>query len=242
MLTSQEPSSKGRFFPCEEYLNEVVPALLVTVLARRDKGPKEGVSTVAVEITEAIAETIVEDGYVVNVETGEVVSGPEPEEYVCDTLEKADWVLSVMAEEQASVLAVDARLAALSAHLEKQKKKHEARVKYLQWKFGPSIAHLAKETLAASKGKTVTLDHGEVKLRTSKGTNTIINMDAALEWAQANVPDIIKTVRSVNVSDILLWHDDSSPCFVESTGPVQKVTIYTGVGPAIEVLKEAIPE
>lgn len=182
------------------------------------------------QLTEA-TETIEVDGYRVNPETGEVVGHAEHDEvWRPQTREEVEWVLERMAEADAEILALDARLAALKSNLEAQRKAQERRLAFLNMRFGADLEKYARESLQATgwKTKTLQLDNGRISFRTSRGTNKIVDMDAAVEWAEIYVPDIVK--KSVNVTDIITETGDLTQLnFIESTPPSETVTITTGI-------------
>lgn len=174
---------------------------------------------------------IVVDGYTVNKETGEVYGRSDcaPGLFVIDSDDKADWVLQKRMDEESEINAINARIQALTDNLRSMRKEHENRLQWLEFRFDDELTEYAKTKLT-DKSKTAKFAYGKVSFRTSAGTNKILDMDAAVAYAEASPnPEIVKVTKSVNVSDLKENFDLSGLPFIESSGPKETVTIATGL-------------
>lgn len=181
---------------------------------------------------EALNTTITEDGYVYDIETGEVLDIVAEEHFRPTDRKGVEWVLEKMSVHDAEALAIQARIDALVENLRVQKNKHIKRREFLEYKYGADLQQFARETLEAAggKSKTATFDHGKVSFRSSKGTRRIADMDAAVNWAiEHGLESAVKVVRSVNVSD--LPNDADAEPFIEASGPKETASISTGISP-----------
>jgi hypothetical protein len=180
-----------------------------------------------------------EDGYLYDLDTGEVLDFVGKLPFRPDTRESADWVLSKMADAEGRIVAVNARRRALLANLERQEKEAAARLEWLHRRFDAELAEFTRKDLAGKKAKTLVLDHGRIGFRTSKGTNRITDMPRAVAWMRAEgYAHAVKVVESVNVSDVLnavtthAFDEGVEPdtgAFLERSGARETVTIAPGV-------------
>jgi phage host-nuclease inhibitor protein Gam len=199
------------------------------------------------------------DGYLVDA-AGEIIGLADPEgrpnPFVIDDASKADWALEKMAREDAAVLAVEARRAAVNANLDAEAKVHQARRKYLSWRFDGELTSVARKILEGGKSKTCRFTFGQVAFRMGSTSNAITDMSRAVTIAKEWAPQAVKTVESVNVTDLLklragfereLAHPPAKSrpdldrdliaaalndldAVIESTTTGEKVKITTGVG------------
>jgi phage host-nuclease inhibitor protein Gam len=199
------------------------------------------------------------DGYLVDA-AGEIIglANPEgrPNPFVIDDASKADWALEKMAREDAAVLAVEARRAALNANLDAEAKVHKARRKYLSWRFDGELTSFARKILEGGKSKTCRFTFGRVAFRAGSTSNAITDMARAVTIAKEWAPRAVKTVESVNVTDLLKLREglerqlDNAPAksrpdldrdvlvtalndldaVIESKTTGEKVKVTTGVG------------
>lgn len=133
-------------------------------------------------LSKELTSTIEIDGNVYDSDTGEhlgVVG--KPEFHVIDQA-SAEWVLEKMAALDSDILAIEARLKALSENLGVMKAEKERNRAGLLYKFGPELEHFAKENLPNGK-KTWTCPYGSVSFRSTSGGLRVKDKDAALEIA-----------------------------------------------------------
>ena len=172
------------------------------------------------------------DGYLINADTGEVLEAVDPG---LEGRELCEWSLAKRMDAEAQILALSAKRDAIVGNIERQIKEQEQRVSKLAWKYDALIESYARDVLKATgeKTKTVKFDHGSVSFRSSKGTNEITDMDAAVAFAEKYKPDIVKVRKSVNVTDCLDVAKSGIVAgeltFIKSSGPKETVKIETGV-------------
>jgi phage host-nuclease inhibitor protein Gam len=146
------------------------------------------------------------DGYLVAA-SGEIIGLADPEArpklFVVDDAAKADWALEKMAREDAAVLAVEARRAALNANLDAEAKVHQERRKYLSWRFDGELISVARKILEGGKSKTCKFTFGQVAFRRGSTSNAITDMALAVTIAKKWAPQAVTTTESVNVTDLL---------------------------------------
>jgi hypothetical protein len=184
------------------------------------------------------------EGFIYDVETGEVlghetVSEDPVKPFEVDSVEAAEWVLEKRSRIEANILAVEARINALVASLERQRGHFIRQLAWWEYRFQPTLVRLAR-SLLKGKSRTVNFDHGKVAFRTSKGTNTIIDDQAALAYVRMWCPEKVHVKEWVNVADVLaarqlaaeVAEEDPSQSlpFLVSSGPSENVTVETGIG------------
>jgi hypothetical protein len=179
------------------------------------------------------------DGYIVDSESGEVVGVfPAPGEVevpagatrfeVADQ-EGAEWVLKRLAEAESGLAAVEARRAALNANLDAMAAEHRARIKFLEWRFGPELGAWAARAAAPGK-KSVTTAWGRVGFRRAGGRIVPRDPEAALAWAREHAPEAVKVAESLLVSK-LKGREESLPGELFEVTEVEDAFYYqTGVG------------
>lgn len=189
---------------------------------------------------------IVVDGFICDAETGEVIRDAEQpkEDWRPTTRKEIERIFERMASADAEMLACAARLRMVQENIGKQQKKAAQKREWLEGYYGEAITNYAREALVAAggKSKTLTLDHGKVSFRATKGTNTITDMEKAVEWAKRNLPEVVRVKEDVLVSALLdgiheknasvdaqFMVEPTALPFIESTGPRESVSIETGV-------------
>lgn len=98
-----------------------------------------------------------------------------------DTREKADWVLSKIADAKA-------RAARIRENAETMAKQAEAEATFMEWRYGAALQAFARQELAGGKRKSLTLYHGCIGFRTKPAGVQIGDPNAALTWARENLP------------------------------------------------------
>ncbi|MDQ3224469.1 MAG: hypothetical protein M3Q75_13500 [Gemmatimonadota bacterium] len=194
-----------------------------------------------------------EEGFIID-EQGEVLGMYRKPPFQPDTPEGCDWVLSKMAEQDGHIMAIRCRRMILNQNLDQQERDRQKKSDWYLVRFGPDLERVAREQLAGKKSKTLTLDHGRISFRQSKGTNRITDMDKAVKWADWHAEQIITVKKSVTATDLaaevtrhlevvdreaeLYPHESEADpakereevaAFLESSGPRESVTITTGI-------------
>ncbi len=121
--------------------------------------------------------------------------------------------IELIGEQEAEEIA---RIRARAAEL---KQAWEARIAWLDERYGESLKAFAAANLEGKKVRSIKLLSGVVGFRKNPSSLAIVDKDAALEWAKANLPDAIKVVESVGVSPLKLH--------VEATGESLEFAEYT---------------
>jgi hypothetical protein len=182
------------------------------------------------------------DGFLVNEETGEILGLAEQDHgWQVDSPDKADWVLSLMAQEEAQLEALEMRKQALLHNLERMAKEHERRLDYLRYRFGGGLQSVARAELEGGKSRTLRLPHGSLAFRKVAGSSAIKDMDAAVAWAAANAPSLVRTTTKTDVLageaakmlDAIYGENNPArayPAWMERTDPRETFTIKTGIG------------
>lgn len=183
-------------------------------------------------------ELITLDGVTYDMETGEVVEEKEP--FIPDTQDKVEWLLERMQKMDADLAALAARRTAVLENIESMRKEVSNRRAGLEYAYRPALEKFARAALesAGGKSKTWKCPFAKISFRATKGTNKIVDMEAAVAWATAhNAQEIVKVVSSVNVTDLITYLDgcpdkereEGRAILLESSPPGESVTIKTGV-------------
>ncbi len=159
--------------------------------------------------TEPQIETTIQDGYIIDVNTGEVLGivGLPKEEFVIDSQEAADWVFSKMLEAESELAAVLQSPHVLhakaiinnAAAIEKEKRR---RIEWLHARFDNELGRWARPNL---KGKTKTVKSilGSVSFRLQNGGLRCIDAAKGLIWAKlAGKSHTVKTEEKFLVSEL----------------------------------------
>lgn len=145
--------------------------------------------------------TYVVDGMIWN-EDGECLGVWEKPSFHVDTQEKAEWLMEKLSGYDAEVLALDARLKALSENLGKMKADVQRKRDGLAYKYGPELEKFAKDNLPAGK-KTWVCPYGSVAFRASHGGVRVVDDRLALEMAQkSGWANAIKVSEEFRVSQL----------------------------------------
>jgi hypothetical protein len=144
--------------------------------------------------------TVVEDDWIIDTETGEVIGidGWQIEGAV--ESEKELWTLQKrMLETDAKISAERMMMKSIIANCEQRIKRLESRAKYLDLRYGVSAAATAKSLLLKGS-KTYTSPYGKIAFRTTKDKIVIDDQEAFTRWAIKNAPEAVK--QSVLVSKL----------------------------------------
>lgn len=136
--------------------------------------------------------TVVEDDWIIDTDTGEVVGidGWAIDGHIED--EKSLWTLQKrMLETDAKLSAERMMMKSIIANCEQRLKRLESRLKYLDLRYGVSAAATAKSLLFKGS-KTYTSPYGKIAFRTTKDKIVIDDQEAFTKWALANCPSSLK--------------------------------------------------
>lgn len=177
------------------------------------------------------------EGWLYDVETGEVLglaATRASEVETIDSTERADEVLEIRSRVEARIVALQARRAALNRQLDALEKAERDRLAWWDWRYRDLLVEFARGLLRKAKGRTIRFAFGSVAFRSSKGTNQITNMEAAVEWVKRRDPELVKVVETVSVTAVLSLSEGRELPFIQSSGPRETATIETGVLDAVK--------
>ena len=144
--------------------------------------------------------TVVEDDWIIDTDTGEVVGieGWQIDGHIED--EKSLWTLQKrMLETDAKLSAERMMMKSIIANCEQRLKRLESRAKYLDLRYGVCAAATAKSLLFKGS-KTYTSPYGKIAFRTTKDKIVIDDQEVFTKWAIQNAPEAVK--QSVLVSKL----------------------------------------
>lgn len=182
------------------------------------------------------------DGWVYDVETGEVVGCLDDERFlVRDRFEvtdgeSADWVLRKRQDVDGEIARLTLQFQAIERQFKARLRTQHQRLAYLDWRFGASLIAWARSQLARGS-RTWRGTFGSVKFRKTQGTNKILDDAAALEFVRSYAPELIKVTESVNLKAVFEAQKRAAEMleeavvlpFVASSPPDESVTIDTGI-------------
>jgi len=152
--------------------------------------------------TELTQQTIEQDGFIIDVETGEVLGLAKPEFHVTDA-SSADWVLEKMLDAKASITRENIKLKSITENIESKKRDYQRRIDYLEFRFGAELEAFAAKELEGAKTKTWKGDYGQLKFRTVNGGVRVKDADEALAAAkQLGWVDAIKVKEEFQISKL----------------------------------------
>jgi hypothetical protein len=179
--------------------------------------------------------TVVQDGYVIGIESGEVYGlAEEPKQFTVDSATAAEWVLEKLSEAEGRVVGLKAELAGITERFASRIKEQENRAAWLRARFGGELEEFAKSQLDG-KSKTWKGTFGSIGFRSTAARVTVADQDRAVAWASVDCPDAIKVARSVLVSNIpdsvkALMLEQGAPDGFDIVPAGESVTIKTVVG------------
>jgi hypothetical protein len=159
-----------------------------------------------------------EDGYLFDVQTGEVVGIIDPatrepiffteesegvteaKPFSIQSIEAADWVMSLKMREEAKMLAIAAQRVALMANLDGLTVEPRNRLKGLAYRFDRELEVFARKELDGSKSKTMKLPHGSIAFRKTPGSAEILDPAQAIAYVEEWTPENVK--KSVSIDAI----------------------------------------
>ena len=188
--------------------------------------------------TPSPAPVVTADGYICDPLTGEVFGhvdikehdapgAAQKEPFIPDTMEKVKWVLRKIMAEDSAIAAAEMELQAISANIAAMKRVHEQKRNWQLAQFTLPLQVFAAEQLKGQKTRTLLTPYGTLSFRTIPGSLKIVDAPAALEWAEENAPNAVKTVKSVKISEITA--SDTLPQCFEMTERRDAFYIKTGM-------------
>lgn len=185
---------------------------------------------------DAKPEPIVQGEYLVDPDTGEVLGLVNKPKFEVNDQSSAEWVLEKMQTEDAEILALQARLKALTENLTTMLKSHQQKRAWLEMRFGPELARYAKDNLPKGK-KTWTCPYGKVSFTSTPEKLKVRDKNIALKWAHDECQEAIKVIEDLVISSIpaetveaLLSAPMTADTFGFAIVPAgERVSIKTGV-------------
>lgn len=168
------------------------------------------------------------EGWLYDVETGEVLVFAGAAVDLVDTREKADAVLETRARIEGQILAVQARRQAVLTQLDRLEQAQRRRLDWWERRWGSLLADFAR-SLLTGKSRSVDFTFGRVSFRATRGSHRITNMDAAVEWVRRRDPELVKVVETTTVTAVVSLAQGKPLPFLESTAPGESVSVTTGI-------------
>lgn len=162
--------------------------------------------------------TTVIDGFIIDIETGEVL-GHEKQDFRVTDEKSADWVLEKIMDVQCERARIAIKRKALLENLDSQDKDLQRREDWLQTRFGPDLESFAREQLKDAKTKTWKGTFGRLSFRTAGGGLKVADQDKALSWAKGFAPHTIKVVESFLISQLSADEKDSLKVMYQCAEP-----------------------
>lgn len=169
------------------------------------------------------------DGYIYDVETGEVIDRQAtlPDVIACDA--DADAALEIRAEIDADIAAHDAKAKALLENLGRQRAALERRIKWWEWRFGSGLVAYARLKLRG-KSRTVQFTWGRVSFRRTQPRRMILDMPKAVAWMTSRDPEKVKTVQTVAIADVVALAAGQPLDWLVESPEGENVNVETGAG------------
>ena len=179
---------------------------------------------------ERVVKTHIQDGYVIDSETGEAIGVVEPyARFEVTTDSSADWVLEKFMDCDTLEGALTARKEALVKNMDSQIAAVQQRKAYLKRRFEGDLRAFLHEKMKSMKAKFWQGDFGRLSVRKTPGSIEVLDRVGALEWAKANVPSAVKATESVLISE-LKGKEDDLPCAVFAVHePGESFKVESGV-------------
>lgn len=144
-------------------------------------------------------EIIIQDGYRIDAETGEVLGLAEP--FQVTDVKSAEWVMEKMFDAESKARAYELQAQGILDNLAKLTKSHRSKAEWLKTCYGSQIEEVAKSNLPKGK-KTWTSLFGSVAFRVTKAKIEVVDEGIAIEWAKAYYPEAVKVKESLLKSEI----------------------------------------
>lgn len=144
--------------------------------------------------------TVEQDGFIIDTESGEVLGLATQEFHVTDEA-SADWVLKKLTESEAEIIKLNLMLESVAERLASERKAAERKVEWLKARFGAELEQFAKENLPKGK-RTWKGTWGEVSFRTSPARLEVTDEETAIKWAERNCPSAVKVSKKFLKSEL----------------------------------------
>lgn len=188
-----------------------------------------------------------DEGFIINIETGEIISAegePEIDPLAAEIMAKVDldWALEKLLRVRSNRAGIEARRDAyLKTYIESidgQLKAQDNKEKYILYRYGHHMRACAERIIGMGKGKSYKSDFGTIQFRTTPGSLAVKDEAAAIEWLYENssvYPGAVKVTEKVLVS-MLKGHESELPeDLFETIPPAESCSINIGVGSAIKL-------
>jgi phage host-nuclease inhibitor protein Gam len=152
--------------------------------------------------------TMVIDGMIVNVETGEVIGVDAPEEFRVKDEDSFNWVMSKMLDADSRIASIlthpeVVKAKAILANAERITKDAQNRRSWFERRFGDELAEYAKTQIDGGKSKTFKTVLGAISFRVKKGGLRVEDKEKALKTAQFNGwTNAIKVTEEFQISKL----------------------------------------
>jgi hypothetical protein len=195
-----------------------------------------------------------EDGSLYDPDTGEVIDEVIDEiidekpgldggdrDFHIESPEAADWVLKLIATDEARLAEIETRRAALLANLDSMEVGPRNRLSWLHHRFDAELIAQAERDIAEAGGKckTAKYPHGQVSLRKTAGKASIVDMHRAVRFVEEWAPDHIKKTVGIEAVKLAIRHEaeaiepgdeTDTRRFFKSAEPSERWSIETGIG------------
>lgn len=177
-------------------------------------------------------DVLILEGFCYSKETGELLYPAEKEGFKVDDQRSAEWLGEKLMGLDADIAALELQKQAVCQNVDRMiadKKRHRDGMTF---RYGAQLEAYAKANLPKGK-RTWTCPFVSVAFRTVKaGFKSIVDMKSqnAIDWAETNCPQAIKTERSVLVSLIPDEVKEANGYLFEQTPERETCKIETGVG------------
>ncbi len=196
------------------------------------------VENITASISKPIEYFVSKDGFAIDPETGEVLGMvdddgkilPErSERFEIRTIDQAEWVLSLLVEQESTIAGLRAKRDAIVANIDSQIKQHENRLNFIHHRFDADLRWFAAEKIKGTKDRSVKTAYGTLAFRATQCSIKVIDMAEAVTWAKGNMPECVQVKESVIVTP-LKGYEESLPVEIfEVTPPGESFSIKTGV-------------
>jgi hypothetical protein len=185
--------------------------------------------------TEKRSTAITADGYLVDTETGEILSvlivseSEGDERFEITDQKSAEWLLEKTQDAQLALKSLDEKLAILTENINAMKAEQFARLNFLEYRFGNSLEDWVKKASSGSGKKSVNTMYGRVGFRTTPSKIVPVDVEDAIEWAETHFPDAVKISKRLAVSPLKGHEEELPPELFTVVPPSEKFYIETKV-------------
>lgn len=176
--------------------------------------------------------TEVVNGFIVNVETGEVLGHIDTgDQFAVTDLKSAEWVLEKMQAQDSEIAGLGLRRQAIIDQLDSMVRDNKRRRDWLEYRFGNDLMAFADDALKDAKSKSLKTPYGTLGFRLNPGSIKVREeaKEYAVTWAKEHAPDAVKVTESILVTPLKGRTDLPADVF-DVTEPRDVFYIKTGVG------------